>query len=70
MSDSQVYLPLAAGLFGLSAAGRRAVHRRFERVPDDRSARMGEAIAPPRSDPEDASSPEQAHCAAEGSSSC
>lgn len=62
MSDLQVYLPPAAGLFGLSTAGQRAVHHRPERAPDSGPAPDGGAKNP--------TSPERAACDAEGDASC
>lgn len=62
MSDLQVYLPPAAGLFGLSAAGQRAVHHRPERVPDSGPAPDADAKDPP--------SPERVPCDAEGDAPC
>lgn len=62
MSDLQVYLPPAAGLFGLSAAGQRAVHCRPERVSGHEPAADTEAKNPP--------APEPAPCDADGDASC
>lgn len=62
MSDLQIYLPPAAGLFGLSAAGQRAVHYRPERVREDEPAPDAEA--------KPATSPERVPCDAEGEASC
>lgn len=62
MSDLQVYLPPAAGLFGLSAAGQRAVHCRAERAPESGPA--------PDAQSKSAPSPERAPCEAEGDAQC
>ena len=62
MSDLQIYLPPAAGLFGLSAAGQRAVHYRPERVPANEPAPDAEAKS--------AASSERVPCDAEGDAPC